>query len=382
MFIILNWLPLSAPFLYVSSAAGFRLLVVPLIGVVLSVLIAKPVLRFRLDILLAMAIVALLGVWGALAGFLDVTFAALAFFVFMYWPLFVSRRSLENVDAAKLWKSYLWAALFCAVGVVVQRFSYQYFGIEFGKIDTMYKRTGFGFLWTDYSFLSTFLVSAVPVGIARCRGVLRVLVVGLLVVASVATSSRAGLVAVFAVTIYVLLGELVRGIFSGGLKRSSLFLGASFLVFSMLALFSWSSLTDRELSFRSSGRISSYMDALAFVAGNPIFGAMSDEGAYLALYGFLPHNMFLYVVVMGGFVLLGLFVVWLVLTLKWLRGGGRTEAQAVAICLIGLQLVPSFFSAYFFAMLISILIVKRLKSKQRRISTIVDHPSFGAGCGH
>ncbi|MFL9762267.1 hypothetical protein [Vibrio cyclitrophicus] len=100
---------------------------------------------------------------------------------------------VTNELVSRYIKLYSFSAVFCALGVIFQSFLYIKFGIEFGKIDTYLNRTGFGFLWLDYSFLSLFLSSSIPLFFReniRGKYILSLIVI----VGSITTTAKNGVI--------------------------------------------------------------------------------------------------------------------------------------------------------------------------------------------
>ena len=68
--------------------------------------------------------------------------------------------------------------------------------------------------------------------------------------------------------------------------------------------------SSREFTFDGSGRLDGYLYALRAFENSPLVGVMFNREYFLANYGTLPHNLFLYVLSQGGIVFLLLFVLW------------------------------------------------------------------------
>src|SRR5690606_19477166 len=124
---------------------------------------------------------------------------------------------------------------------------------------------GFGFLWMDYSFLSLYLVSALPLVFYSYKSIyVRVFVSAVLLLGSVVTTARTGLGALVLATIFVSVVEFIRVLVRGKVNKrvmlTLLFLAiASFVTFYFYVEFS-----SRSLKLDGSGRFEGYY--LAFNA--------------------------------------------------------------------------------------------------------------------
>lgn len=292
------------------------------------------------------------GVFELLAGFV-------VFSLFSLWPFFVRGKSLHRVGAFDVAvKGYIFGVLLAAVGVIVQRFVFLNFGVEIGRIDRFLNRTAFSFFWLDYSFLSLYIVSAIPLLYFRCKRFVFVILSIFLLYASLATSARTGVVG-FALALFIYFLCRVIGIFSSGKVRVadiSSVLGMLALVF--ISPMMLSAASDREISASDSGRFDGYWNALGYFSSHPVFGAEFVVGNYTNFYAVLPHNLFLYFLVMGGVVGFVLFVCWALCCFVCLARYSKYSsgvAFSVLIVFFGLQFIPSFYSSYFLGFLLSLI---------------------------
>ena len=120
--------------------------------------------------------------------------AVIIFSVYLLFFNFLKVETIKSVARNAL-SLYVIGAAFMAVGVIVQRVLFETVGFEFGKIDFYGGgRVGFGFIWTDYSFLSLYILTAVPIVFYLRESVLfRVTIATTLVIGSVLTTARTGL---------------------------------------------------------------------------------------------------------------------------------------------------------------------------------------------
>jgi O-antigen ligase/polysaccharide polymerase Wzy-like membrane protein len=296
----------------------------------------------------------------------SVILALAIFFVYSIWPAFISRRDLNIGLQLKIIKVYIYGALFCAIGVVVQRSIFEVFGIELGKIDRYGgNRIGFGFIWLDYSYLSLFLVSAIPLffSINNSSLIFRYLGILVLVVGSLVTTARTGVVSLIIImwiySLYVLGSRLLTNRLNFG--ALAIILGS--VVILAFGYFYASNISSRDWSASGSGRIEGYVMAFEYVSQNPFFGTMFSPELYKSIVGVIPHNLFLYIAAMGGVFSLFMILAWLALLGVSLLKNSVPIKLSLFIVFIGLQFVPSIFSAYFVAALVSISLFERLRFK-------------------
>jgi O-antigen ligase len=340
------------PFAYLEIA-GVRVLLLQTVFLTLFVL--SQGIKIRSDLSRNVFLVYLLFsfILSLSSGNADESFGIFIFFILAYGY------SFSHIEVGKLreFKSksiliYCYSAVLCSLGVLFQFVLFNNFGIEFGKIDQYYQRTGFGFIWLDYSFLSLFLVSATPLVAFYFKGWVKYTFLMFLIVGSLATSARtgifsAGLVAVSASAYYI-----IKSFASGRIKGYHLifflFLIVAIIVFPTV----WTAVTDRSLSVSSSGRIDGFYSAINLVSDKVLFGFRFDIEKYKTLYGTIPHNLFVYVLTVSGLVGLVLVNIWILTTCYKFRSVDLSLRYSLFICFIGLQFIPTFYSAYFIAVLL------------------------------
>lgn len=292
----------------------------------------------------------------------NVFFSVFVFIALSYWPHLVGYDNRLKVKYATIVKAYLFGATICSLGVIVQAYVYNTFGIEFGKIDFYYQRTGFGFLWLDYSFLSLFLVSAIPLVASIKSNSFKIIVCAILLLGSLSTSARTGVFSLLIVSSIFVFIYFCTAVYSGKIKAIWLIL---FLLgfFSILSLpIIWSAISDRPLTVDSSGRFEGYIAALDISLNSPILGMLFNTDLYTEKYGAIPHNVFIYMLTFGGAVGTLMFSLWLILiAIKTAKVPLALRFSFLTI-IVGVQFIPSFFSAYFIAVLVSLVLFKNLET--------------------
>lgn len=288
----------------------------------------------------------------------DVLFAAIIFFGLLFSSSFLpssfSNSEEEQLFLIRAQLCYISSAIVMSIGLIFQLVFYKYFGYQFGMIAEFAGRTAFAFTWSDFSFLSLFIASAVPFA-KDLRLKTRVLVVFILLVGCVATSARTGLYSLLIFYIGLFSFRVGKDVIRLKLKKIYIL---GFLLLSFLAPFGYhlvSGFSSRILNLDGSGRLEGYVSSVYSIEGSPFLGYMFDVESYLSLVGVLPHNLFLYMLSMAGVIGLFLFMIWLSLLLYRSYLVGNNFSYAIFICCIGAQLIPSVYSMYYLAILISCL---------------------------
>lgn len=288
------------------------------------------------------------------------------FLLLLYWPDYIKYSKIKELDLRKLYLVYIYAAVFLSIGVLLQLLLYKFFGVEVGKVGIYGSgsRVGFGFIWKDFSFLSLYLVSAIPLvfGVYKL-GAKCFLITILLVVGSVATSARTGIFSLFLVLMFLFVYELIKIAINQKTSTKNLIFMAMSIFLPFIFIPFWAMLTNRKLTLSGSGRLEGYLDSILRVIDNPLFGKLYNVVEYKANYIAAPHNIFIFVTTFGGFIGLVLFAIWLSLVFIRLRIVRKTTKMSLLILLIGLQLIPSYYSAYFVAVLLSLAIFEAKSSK-------------------
>ncbi len=358
------FLILMLPFSYFEVQGARPIVLGPVIFIYLVVMLKK----YRVNVTMDMTLYLFFIFYVFALSFVsrsNISVSLVIFLVYSLWPVFLSKSELNEDLQFRLIKAYIFSALFCSIGVISQRFIFEFLGLEVGKIDRYGGgRIGFGFVWLDYSYLSLFLVSAVPLLYAiklssfwRYSGVL------ILVIGSLITTARTGIVAMivilWAYSVYVFLSRLLVNKINIG----SVSIVSGSVVIAIFGYFYLLEFSSRDFVASGSGRLEGYLKSLEFVSQNPYFGAMFAPDLYKLTTGVIPHNLFLYITSMGGVFVLLLFLAWLVLFGISALNNSPPIKVALLVVFFGLQFVPSVFSAYFIGGLVSISLFERLRKK-------------------
>lgn len=344
------------------SLYGFRVILLSLVPVFLFVVLKKQKkIRIEIEYLFFVIIFFMVLLFSAHSRS-SVSAGMLVFSVFYMWPSFQLRGQRNEKIFRGVLSVYLAGVIFCAAGVVAQRLIFEYFSIEVGKIDYYGgSRIGFGFIWLDYSFLSLYIASAIPLlFLTNISYKLKMFFMCFLIVASLTTTARAGLFALFLSVILYFAAVFFKSLILFHLKKVHLkfvFIGGGLFLFAAFYLAGYST---REFSFSGSGRLEGYLAAIGYLTENFSYGALFSTEAYKNYFPVIPHNVFLYSAVMGGVFFLVLILIWMVS----IAFSARRNSEAVQLSLLttffGLQFIPSVFSGYFIAALLGLASIERL----------------------
>lgn len=292
--------------------------------------------------------------------------AVVIFYWLAYWPLHMKESVLISLSLQKILALFVMIGFFCALGIFLQVSLFKFAGIEFGKIDLDGGgRQAFGFLWTDYSFLSLFFASLVPlVWITSESMTWRIILSLSFILASVLTSARTGIISLGTAIVIVLMLNLLRSAFTGKMKKGIVILLIFIIIVFPLLIIWLTAKFPRMTSLDDSGRIDGFITALNFVKENIFFGAQFDIQFYKNNIDVIPHNMFIYIAAVGGILFLALFAAWgLTVASRVVSLEERCIMLSFLISLIGFQFIPSFFSAYYFAIFIAICLMFSIKKR-------------------
>ncbi|ULX56775.1 hypothetical protein [Ectothiorhodosinus mongolicus] len=277
----------------------------------------------------------------------------LLFLTFLLWPFLLRKKDFNYKNYNHIIKIYVIGVIFCAVGVLFQVYSFFILGNEVFRVALFGGgRIAFSFLWKDFSFLSLYFVSAIPLVFIIFSRWISIFVSVLLLVASVLTSARTGIAALILFCFFYLIYALFRSTVTGTLSKNSIFLGISIFIIVGFLVFVLSAIGVRQVTLASTGRVESVMQAIHYWMAFPLFGSWMDPVRYDS--GTIPHHILTYSLVMGGLVFSSLFFLWLFSAYHIIFSKNKFIFYSIVIALLGFNFIPSFFSAYFLAFLFSL----------------------------
>jgi len=360
IFLLIN----AVPFSYLDFG-GVRILLVLVFGSFLCIFLGGGGVRLTCESLLFWLLLGYCFLVSSFSASYSVFGAAIIFYWLAYWPLHIKKSILNSIDEKKIVDFFIFSGIFCALGVFFQVWLFESKGLEFGKIDLDGgNRRAFGFLWTDYSFLSLFLVSLVPLLFwSGDRSIIKnVFFAFILIIASVLTTARTGFMSLGGAIVCFVLIIIGRSLVVGTISRK-LWFATIALILLLPVLFVL--LLERFPRFKSlddSGRFEGIMVAINFLRDNLFFGAGFDLSYYKNEIDVIPHNVFFYIAICGGIAFFVLFVLWgLAITSRLVKMKDGLLLLSFMTSLVGFQLVPSFFSAYYFSFFLSICLIISLK---------------------
>lgn len=151
-------------------------------------------------------------------GYLNEFLAISVFFILLFLVNQIDKAVF--VDVVRFYK---YAVLFTAIGVVFQFVVHRVFGVELFRYQLFGgNRNAYSFIWEDYSFISLFIASSIPLFFEKKIDFKFSFVTIFLLSSSIITSARTGVVAfILFVALYVGY-EIIESFSTGRIKKSSL----------------------------------------------------------------------------------------------------------------------------------------------------------------
>ena len=271
------------------------------------------------------------------------------FIAFMVYQAELSNKRYR-LDNEKLYKEYNETLLIVSVFVIAQFILYKYFSFAFGRIELFGgNRVAFGFLNFDYSFLSLYIFSGVFFLFKRVYEYQKInafafVNVLLLVLASVITSARTGIIAL------VIIGSVLIALHLLFFNTFKLSLFKRGLIFSMsaIALFMIVYLVGSKRGFYGSGRSESFVLAFEAIQRNVVFG----NGLLYHVMNIIPHNFFLQYWLQTGLIFLMPISVLLFLITFKTRKYNSMVFYNLCIILMGAMFIPDILTSRFLLVMI------------------------------
>lgn len=341
-------IPLS--YIQIDEIRGIFLQIVAGVAIFLIGSIQKLRIYFTNEALVLVLLCCLIFLYSLSSGNFRVLLAAFVFFLFFFVTIQLSGAVVERVLSL-----YKVGVVFSAVGVLVQISIFIFFGIDVLKVQQFGGgRNAFGFIWEDYSFLSLYLASAIPLFYSGKFNLEFFFSAALFLLASVATSARTGVVSLMLFLVIIGSISAVRIFVLGKIRKELLIFVLAIVIIPFVAIISLEGMVGREASFSSSGRIDDFVLGFNYFLKSPFFGVFFDDEYYINNISTIPHNLFVYTLYMGGVVALFLLIVLLFFFSFKMKRMDRRISASLMICFLGLQFIPSFFSAYFISILMGV----------------------------
>lgn len=347
---------LSIPFSYFTI---LNVRVLPILVVMAVILLVPKSLKIKVDLSAFLFILMILFVFfmSLLSGDFNSFFSLIIFFIIAYWPILLKEIYFNQELFDKLVGGYILIACLMSFGVILQSILYNKFGIVIGKVDEMYERIGFGFIWSDYSFFSLYLASAIPLIWYKNRTIPSIMLSLFILLGSLVTTARTGFFGLLIFLICLMFLMFLKTLAYGKIDLRK-FIGG-FVVFGLLVFVFFKFFLEnfgRLLDLDSSGRLEGYYDGFNYFLNNMLLGSYYSIDIYKSNVGVIPHNLFLFNLAVGGGVFFVLFVFWLYLLIRKTNYGNKFVGYSLFVIVVGFQFIPAVFTAYFFAFLISLLL--------------------------
>lgn len=216
--------------------------------------------------------------------------------------LFVASQ-FYDADVNYLLKLYKIAVLFTAGGVFLQFISHYFLGLELFRYQLFGGgRNAYSFIWEDYSFLSLYLISAIPLFFDKKISLKFLIFSSVLFVSSIITSARSGVAALFLFLIIYILYDFFKSLRSGRARFGSILVFLLILALPYFVILGMEFFTGREVTSSSSGRMDDFVFGYKKFLDNPVFGYLFNKELYHNTVSKILHNVFIYTLYMGGLV--------------------------------------------------------------------------------
>lgn len=269
----------------------------------------------------------------------------------------------HRIDTARIkrWiNDYVMAVRLTAWGLLCQVMIAKWFDVSYGTVMRMGGgRVAWGFLFSDFSFLSLYLATGSAILLARWfvhlrqRWALFLFDLAAHVVAMIVSSARTGAFALALITIFwALRNDLVRGIRWGKLLSNMVLVGGLCLVF----IYGLTIVRPQD-TWADSGRYMSYSVALKYFWESPVVGIGLGVPYAARLTGVgIPHNLFIQYLLQGG-LLATIPLIFVIFALVRRMYVVRQELVAPLLTsLVGGMVIPDLINSRFFGVM-SLLVV-------------------------
>lgn len=355
------------PFSYYSFYELRVILLLPIVIIVLFLVNSKNnTIIFSKDLVLFLVLLFILNIYVFMTKDFLFSIPVLLFFLFTYWFVFLGKEQIKKIDLKKIIKVYIFTTFIFSIVLFIQVIMY-FNGYVFGKIEVFGgHRFAFYVIWNDSSFLSLYLASVVPLLFYVYKGSSALFLTIIFLIASVITSARTGVFSLLIITIVYLFIIVFKSILELKIKRKNIFfLFLSFFLMFLMGYFFLNFGIGRFLE-GDNGRFQTYINSFNTLSEYPLFGTM-----YSSLNTVSAHNFIIHTLVSGGILFFLPYCLWLYIILKKLLVVNSSIANSILVCFIGLNFIPSFFSAYFFGFLLSIMLINYQQIKIQYYDKVV-----------
>lgn len=270
--------------------------------------------------------------------------------------------SINDSEKEILITDYIRATEIAAIGVLVQIFFVQVLGYKTigNYLFLGGYRHSYGFLFSDFSFLSLYLSSgAIMVYfIKRKNNKLDTKIVSemiFLVITSVLTSARTGIVAFAAVFCSYIFFEFIKLVLKGS-RKAVFFAIVNFAV--IITSYLLIVKARGKNSLNDSGRLKLNKMAFDTFLKNPILGLGFGSSNYTNLVGTLPHNIFYQALAQGGLIYTIPLIIFLFLVLWTAYKNDIGMLPVISCILIGSLFIPNILNSRFLPVIFLMLVLR------------------------
>ena len=277
-------------------------------------------------------------------------------------------KTLSIEEKKELPVIYIKSSTIAVIGLYIQFISINLFNNIIGYYLILGgSRETYSSLFTDFSFLSLYLASgAMLVYSLRNRVTTsdfqQLFFVSFLLIGSILTSARTGIAAFLLVFVLSSIPKFIKLLISGSIKVVAIVIANISLVlisFTIISRFRPQDLLS------DSGRGYTSNMALRIFMSNPLLGVGFGIGNYRVIYGTMPHNILLQLLVQGGIVLAIPVVIFLVYVVFSMIHYKKDTLLTFLVLLVGALFIPDIFNSRFFAIVLFIIGLDFMKNEQK-----------------
>ncbi|MGH1783587.1 hypothetical protein ABE872_09800 [Enterococcus gallinarum] len=269
--------------------------------------------------------------------------------------------SMNKDDIHTFKRIFVLGGYYTGLMLVLQFILFKLGNFEFAKIDFLYNRELFYYLFTDVSHGTLYLALTVFCAFDMFKQLKRfeklkyIFFITVSLAGAALTSARTGLVILFAfLFIYILFKQ--RGI----AKKILSILGFAVLLYISLTLFLMvRPQTDLSSALSGSGRIEGYLSALGFLFKKPLLGYGFSRDYISNLLGYdIPHLSILQYSIHGGIFYALIMYYNQFLIFLYSAKHKSTFAWLIAIVIVGTCLIPDMFATRFLTIIVMVALME------------------------
>lgn len=319
LLIPVSFIPLFGAYFEIFSLSWYHL---ALLFMIVSVIFTtrKKTIRYTIPLLLTLCLSAISLCFhgfdfGAAMQLITVVLFFCVLPIGMYLKQISQKRDITNL-VFRGQQMYIISAISLAITIIFQIVFISLSNIEVGTYDQFGGgRTSYAATFTDYSFASLFLATAIIIVIVHVASksakiyntVIAILLIAILLTGILATGGRTGLVSLAAVVILYFITKHIKNI-----NPRKILIGSITLITVSMVLFWVMSVIRGGQSFLDgSNRMNDYAVGIDLFIDSPLLGVGFGADNYIATSGgaLIPHNFFIQYLAQGGAVGLAVIII-------------------------------------------------------------------------